>query len=307
MSATSGGRSGAGSGGDRSRDGGSPPGPRPSRRASGTPAADQVRGGGSGRGQRVGGRGGPPAGSVRRTEESPRSRHPEPELPEEVTGHELDADVARELGALTKYSRERVARHLVMAGRLLDEQPERAYEHAVAARRVAGRLAVVREAVGLAAYHLGSYDVALAELRAARRISGSLEHWPVMADCERGLGRPERALRMAAAAEAHLLDAAGRAELRIVAAGARQDLGQPEAALLTLQVPELATGTVQPWVARLRYAYAEALLAVGRADDARTWFARAAQADPESVTDAAERLAELEGVTFLDSDDAPED
>jgi hypothetical protein len=107
---------------------------------------------------------------------------------------------------------------------------------------------------------------------------------------------------MAAAAEADTLDAAGRAELRIVAAGARQDLGQPEAALLTLQVPDLTSTVAQPWIARLRYAYAEALLAVGREDEAHTWLRRAAESDLEGVTDAAERLAEIDGVVFVDED-----
>jgi len=282
-------------GGNRSRGGGSASAGRGgARRAGGNRRTDD-----RGVGER--GRRGSPA--PHRPDSGPsRQRHQEPELPDEVTGHELDADVTRELSSLSKESRTRVARHLVMAARLVDDDPERGYEHAVAARRVAGRLAVVREAVGLSAYHAGHYDVALAELRAARRISGSDEHWPVMADCERGLGRPERALRMVAGPEADALDAAGRAELRIVAAGARQDLGQPEAALLTLQVPELNSTKRQPWVARLRYAYAEALLTAGRDAEAQTWFRRAVEADLEGVTDAAERVAESEGVVFVDDE-----
>jgi hypothetical protein len=58
------------------------------------------------------------------------------------------------------------------------------------------------------------------------------------------------------------------------------------------------------WWARLAYAYAEALLEVGRRDEAMTWFGRSADADREGDTDAAERLAELEGFTFAE---IPED
>ena len=78
--------------------------------------------------------------------------------------------------------------------------------------------------------------------------------------------------------------------------GIRRDLGQLEAAQLALQIPQLKGRRRKPWSARLSYAYAEALLALGRDDDARDWFARAADADDELETDAAERLAELDGV-----------
>jgi tetratricopeptide (TPR) repeat protein len=194
-----------------------------------------------------------------------------------------------------------VARHLVMAGRLFDEDPELAWQHAMAARGRGARIAVVREAAGLACYATGRFAEALAELRTARRLTGSNEHLPVMADCERGLGRPERALAMATSPEASTLDAAGRIELRIVAAGARQDMGQAEAAVVTLQVPELESKTREPWLARLRSAYADALYAVGRDDEGRVWLERAADVDPSGETHAAERLAELDGLTVLDT------
>ena len=99
-----------------------------------------------------------------------------------------------------------VGAHLVMAGRLIDEEPEQAYKHAQAAQQLAPRLAATREALGLAAYLSDRYAEALAELRAARRITGSNHQWAVMADCERGLGRPEKALEMSQAPEAKELD-----------------------------------------------------------------------------------------------------
>jgi tetratricopeptide (TPR) repeat protein len=194
-----------------------------------------------------------------------------------------------------------------MAGRLLDDDPTAAFAHAWAARRRAARVGLVREAAGIAAYHAQRYAEALAELRAARRITGSPEHLPVEADCERALGRPRRALDVAASAETGRLDAAGRVELRIVAAGARRDLGQLDAAIVGLQGPDLQTAHRHPWGARLLYAYADALLVAGRRDEAVTWFVQAANADRTGETDAAERLADLEGVTFLDEEDDESD
>jgi tetratricopeptide (TPR) repeat protein len=187
-----------------------------------------------------------------------------------------------------------VGQHLVMAGRLIDDDPANAYEHALAARSLAARVGVVREACGETAYAAGRYSDALAELRAARRMTGAQDYLPMMADCERALGRPERALRLAQEPAAANLDAAGRAELTIVVAGARRDMGQNEAAVRLLEAAPLTSQERQPWVARLRYAYADALVAAGRVEDAIEWFHRTVAADDQSATDAPERLAELE-------------
>lgn len=268
-------------------------------------SASQRDGAGSARGS-AGGRGAgrPPGADPRRREdaEQRRPRRVEPPLPDDVTGAELDRGIRAELASLAKLNAEAVARHLVMAGRLIDEDPDAAYAHAVAARDRAGRVGAVREAAGLAAYHSGRYAEALAELRAARRITGDQSLLPVMADCERGLGRPEKALAVWSSPEAQTLDALGRAELLIVASGARRDLGQPEAAALMLQGPQLRPGLRRPWSARLFYAYAEALLASGRSDEAVEWFGHAADADTDGETDAADRLAELQGVSITDED-----
>lgn len=224
----------------------------------------------------------------------------DPVLPDDVTGLELDRFVAKELRSLPPHVAVPVARHLVMAGRLMDSDPQGAYAHAQAAARRAARLAVVREACGLAAYQVGAWSEALADLRAARRINGSVEYWPVMADCERGLGRPQKALQMAGAPEANRLDRESQVELRIVAAGARADLGQLDAAVVTLQCKELTADSREPWAARLRYAYADALMAAGRPEDALLWFHRAASVDSQGVTDADDRIAALEGTEFID-------
>ncbi|MFH8410834.1 hypothetical protein ACH4FX_39590 [Streptomyces sp. NPDC018019] len=229
-------------------------------------------------------------------------------IPEDVTGEEIDKDVRQELLSLPKTLADDVARNLVMVAKLLDEDPEQAYGYSRVALRLASRVPSVREAAGFAAYAVGKYGEALAEFRAARRMTGSVELWPVMADCERGLGRPEKALAMAGEPEVQKLDRAGQVEMRLVAAGARRDMGQTDAAVVTLQSPELASNSVQPWTARLRYAYADALLEVGREDEAREWFAKALEADQGGTTNASDRLAELDGVEFTDAlEDADED
>jgi tetratricopeptide (TPR) repeat protein len=223
-----------------------------------------------------------------------RPRTPAPPLPDEITGHELPRGVQAELSSFPPDTALRLARHLVAAGTLLNEDPESAYAHAAYVKSRAPRLAAVREAAGLASYAAGHYDEAMSDLRAARRMTGSPDLLPVIADVERALGRPERALDIASSAEVAQLDADGRIEMRIVAAGARRDLGQLEAAVLTLHVPEVRRSP------RLAYAYADALLAAGRREEARGAFQLALDLDREGETDADERLAELDGLLFLD-------
>ncbi len=154
-----------------------------------------------------------------------------------------------------------------MVGRLLDTEPELAYEHAQAAVRRAGRVDVVREAAGLAAYRTERYAEALRELRTVRRLNGSSEHLAIMADCERGLGRPERALALAQEPEAETLDPEARIELAIVVSGARLDLGQAEAAVAALSTDDVRAGTGLVAI-RVAQARSSALEAAGRADEA---------------------------------------
>ena len=206
----------------------------------------------------------------------------------------------QELRTLAKDTADLVARHLVAAGRLFDDDPQLALAHARAAGALAGRLAVVREAVGLAAYAAGEWTEALAELRTARRISGRADHLAVMADCERALGRPERALALLDDPDVSKLAQATRVELVIVVAGARRDLDQADAAVLLLQGPARATTVRRPWASRLWYAYADALLNAGREDESREWFAKAAEHDGQGETDAMDRLLQLDGLVIDD-------
>jgi len=200
-----------------------------------------------------------------------------------------------------------VARYLVAAG--LADDPEQGYAYAQAAKRLAARVGVVREACGIAAYQTARWAEALSEFRAARRMTGRDDYLPVMADCERALGRLDRALALVREGSTAHLDRATQIELRIVESGIRRDQGLSDAAVLALQVPELTSSRLRPWSARLFYAYADALLAAGRADEARDAFARAVEADPDGETDAADRLDQLDGIEFddLEDDDLEDD
>ncbi|CAB4587763.1 unannotated protein [freshwater metagenome] len=217
-----------------------------------------------------------------------RPRIFEPDIPEDVTGEELEKSVRAELLSLSAENAKVVARHLVCINIHMDSDPELAHKHGVAAAHHAGRLAVVRESAGYAAYRAGHYEIALKELRAAHRISGDVSMWPVMADCERGMGRPLKALNLAGSDEVKRLAKPEEIEMRIVASGARRDLGELDAAVITLTCKELKTET-EEWAVRLRYAYADALATAGRGDEAREWFTKCAEIDHDEVTDAQER------------------
>jgi hypothetical protein len=227
-----------------------------------------------------------------------------PEIPDEVEFGMLDRDVRARLRTLSKDNAGIVGRHLVMTGRLLDEDPELAYEHAQAAVRHGGRVDVVREAAGLAAYRTGRFAEALRELRTVRRLNGSSEHLAVMADCERGLGRPERALTLAASPEAEQLDVEARTELAMVVSGARLDMGDPDAAIAALA--GLATGPVKTLLAaRVAQARADALRAAGRTDEADATEAAVPAALLAQVADGGEEEDDV--VVFTLGEDDVED
>jgi tetratricopeptide (TPR) repeat protein len=227
-------------------------------------------------------------------------------VPDEITADQLDPTVRDQLGSLPNDLADSIARYLVAAGTA--EDPEQAYAYTKAAHRLAARVGIVREASGIAAYRTGRWAEALAELRAARRLTGRDDYLPLMADSERALGRLDRALAIVREANPDMLERATQIELRIVESGIRRDQGLADAAVIALQVPELTSGRVRPWSARLFYAYADALLEAGREEEAREAFARAAAADTTGETDAADRLDELEGFELEDlTDDEDED
>ncbi len=267
------------------------------RRQQGQQRDGDHRGGGRRREDQRGGGRGPRAynETSRRREESeertPPPRNPadlrsanrpdrgrSPDIDPDVTGRELEKSVQRELGALDDQNRPWVQKHLVMAGRLMDEDPELAFAHALAASRRGGRLGVVREAAGMAAYAAGKFADALREFRTYRRISGDDAHLPEMVDAERALGRIDKALDMAAEAQLEKLPVTSRVELAIVVAGIHLDQGNPEQAVKALQIPQLNPRRGFSYSPRLFAAYAQALKAAGQTTEANKWSSLANRA-----------------------------
>lgn len=206
---------------------------------------------------------------------SVRSRHDDPLIPDDVTPAELDRGARAQLKTLSKENADGVANHLVMVARLIDADPQLAYRHAVSAARRAGRIAVVRETLAIAAYTIGDFALALRELRTYRRISGQNDQLPMMVDSERGLGRPDRALELARSVERETLPVDVQVELAIAMSGARLDLGQLDAALAELQIPQLDPDTAFPYSAALFSAYAAVLEDLGRTRESEDWYRRA--------------------------------
>lgn len=219
---------------------------------------------------------------------SVRTRHDDPDIPDSVKPDDLDRVARNELKTLTKENAEWVARHLVMAATLIDDDPTRAHQHALSAARRAGRIGVVRETLAITAYETGDYALALRELRTYRRITGSNDQLPLMVDSERGVGRPERALELGRTVDRASLSPAVRVALSIAMSGARLDLGQSDMALAELQIPELDPNKAFEWSPELFAAYAEVLGELERSDEAAVWRKRAIV--------AAEVLDERNGV-----------
>ena len=211
-------------------------------------------------------------GDIRAANRPDRERSPE--IDPSVTGNELDKETLRELRFLDEKHRPWVAKHLVMAGALIDVDPELAFAHAEAASRRGGRVALVREAVGLTAYAAGKYSEALRELRTHRRISGVHDHIATIADCERAVGRVEKALETLRSEEAKALKGQPRAEAAMVEAGILLDANKNEEAVKALQIPTLDRNRAFIFSPRLFELYADALEATGQAEEAATWRAR---------------------------------
>ena len=199
----------------------------------------------------------------------------EPTIPAGVSSQELDRDAMRALATLSGPNRDIVARHLVMAGQLIDLDPEAAYQHAQAAVSRAGRVDVVREAAALTAYASGRYEEALREVRAVRRMRGDDSLRAVEADAERGLGHPEKAVEIIDTTDSTTLDLAEQVELVLVSSGARADLGQSDVGLVIVDdalavLPESADDELRR---RLMEVKAERLTELGRVDEAEAVIA----------------------------------
>ena len=225
---------------------------------------------------------------------------PDPFLPEDITARDLAPAARNELKTLSKENAERVARHLAMASRLINDDPQLAHEHALAAVRHAGRIGVARETLAITAYANGDFALALRELRTQRRITGRNDNVALIVDSERGVGRPEKALEEGRAADREALDVAARVELAIAMSGARLDLGQFELALHELDIPELDPDRAFEWSPGLFAARANVLEDLGRTDEAASWRRRAEVAEEALLV---HRGADEDDFIFVDDTD----
>ncbi|MFD1889072.1 hypothetical protein, partial [Luteococcus peritonei] len=235
------------------------------------------------------------------------AREDEPETPQDIDERSLPFGVRAELRGLPKELGSVVAAHLVAAGELIDDDPELAYRHAEAARRRAARLPVVREATAETAYAAGEFAVALNEYRALRRMTGGSEFLPVMADCERALGRPENALKLAREAADAGMDPDQQVEMLLVEAGSRDDMGNRAEALRLLKNGISQQTGSRLAQARLRYAYADLLERQGDTEAARKWFVTAGELDNEHTLDVDDRVNRLDGFVLEVGEDEPEE
>ena len=241
---------------------------------------------------------------------SVRARHDAPAIPEGVVAGDLDRVARNELKTLEKENADGVALHLVMAAKLIDEDPELAHQHAISAARRAGRIGVVRETLAITAYATGDFALALRELRTYRRITGRDDQLPMMVDSERGIGRPDKALELGRSVQRSTLAVPVQVELAIAMSGARLDLEQKEAALAELEIPQLDPTKAFTWSPALFESYGAVLEELGRDDEAELWYTRADTAaealESAGITDDNEVVEVIEEDFELDdpADDA---
>lgn len=203
----------------------------------------------------------------------------EPELADDIKPSDLDKAARNELRTLSKENADMVARHLVAASRVIEDDPAEALRHALAAGRRAGRVAVVRESVAIAAYASGDFALALRELRTFRRISGSDDQIALMVDSERGVGRPDRALELGRSVDRAVLPLEAQVGLAIAMSGARLDLGDAAAALDELERAPIDLQRIHEWSPTLFSAFATVHEELGDAAEAERWRTRTVNAE----------------------------
>jgi tetratricopeptide (TPR) repeat protein len=159
------------------------------------------------------------------------------------------------------------------------------------AKHIALRSATVRELLGLAYYRDGQFKHAARELSAFRRLAGSTEQNPVLADCYRAMEKPERAIELCDEIEPSVPEPI-RYEGAIVAAGALTDMGRIDEAIARVESLELNPPSAGQHHLRAWYVLGDLLERRGRFTVALNFFEAVAAADAES-TDAPERARRL--------------
>lgn len=152
--------------------------------------------------------------------------------------------------------------------------------------------AAVRELYGLVLYRTGQWAAAARQLEDFRRLSGSYDQHPVLADCYRALHRYDDAEDV----WSDLREASPSGDLvaegRIVAAGCRADRGDLAGAILMLEKAARKVSKPQDRHLRQWYALGDLYERAGDVPRARDLFNRVASIDPDAF-DVRTRLRGL--------------
>lgn len=151
-------------------------------------------------------------------------RPDEPKMPKGMEWSMLSKDERERLRGLSKEHAENIGLHILAAFALEESDPELALEHAKWVARQASRIDFARETLAFVAYRQGDYKLSLREFRTAYRMNGFLDYLPFIADCERGVGEPKKAVELALSDEGKQLHGAPKVEMFLVYAGALGDL-----------------------------------------------------------------------------------
>jgi tetratricopeptide (TPR) repeat protein len=160
------------------------------------------------------------------------------------------------------------------------------------AKHIALRSIAAREFLGLAYYRAERWSESARELSAFRRLAGSTEQNPVIADCYRAMGRPDKAIEYCDEVLVGTTDEAVYYEAQIVAAGALSDMRRMDEAIGRLEGLDLRPKNAGAHHLRAWYALADLLERRGRYTQARELFEAVAAADSE-LTDAPARARRL--------------
>ena len=206
----------------------------------------------------------------------------------------LSEDITRELHATARPGKGEILVKVfadAVAAFMADDYDE-AIRLGEQAKHIALRSIAAREFLGLAYYRAGRWNEAARELSAFRRISGSTEKNPVLADCYRAMKKPQRAVELCDEIDLTAVDEAVFFEGAIVAAGALSDMGRVDDAIARLERLDLRPEVAEDHHLRAWYMLGDLLVRRGRFTQAREWFEAVAAADPDA-TDAPERVAKM--------------
>ena len=192
----------------------------------------------------------------------------EPKMPKGIEWSMLSTDDRERLRGLSKEHAENIGLHILAAYTLEERDPELALEHAKWVAHQASRIDFARETLAFVAYRQGDYKLALREFRTAFRMNGFLDYLPFIADCERGMGEPKKAIETAMSDDAKYLRGESKAEMFLVYAGALGDLELWDKAIEIVHTLGRSKGLAGEYRMRAVQAEQYFLEQVGRSDEA---------------------------------------